>query len=217
MSNTTVSEFFDSYAQEFDAIYGNRRTVFNQVLNKYFRKSMRLRFENTIDACHPIEGKTVADIGTGPGHYAVTLAQLGARHVMGLDFSEAMLNIGRTRAVEAGVAECCEFVLSDFLSYPFTGKFDYVILMGFMDYIADPETVLERAVSLTRSKAVFSFPRAEGLLAWQRKLRYKRRCDLFLYNKSRVQELFSRFRTHTNRIAIEPIARDYFVTIEVGE
>jgi hypothetical protein len=83
--------------------------------------------------------------------------------------------------------------------------------MGFMDYMADPRAVIEKAISLSRSKVLFSFPQAGGFLAWQRKLRYRKRCDLYLYQREQLDQLFGSFRGITYKI--EPIARDFFVTV----
>ena len=59
--------------------------------------------------------------------------------------------------------------------------------MGFMDYMPDPEKVVAKVLSLTRSKAFFSFPVAGGILGWQRQMRYKKRCDLFLYTEEQLK------------------------------
>ncbi len=82
--------------------------------------------------------------------------------------------------------------------------------MGIMDYMVDARTVVERALAVTAHKAFFSFPVAGGFLAWQRKLRYKRRCPLFLYNREDVESIFR--GTAARDVAIEQIARDFFVT-----
>ena len=73
----TTAEFFHDYAQDFDAIYGTKHTWIRKLVNKYLRASMRLRFEKTLAGCNPIEGKSVIDIGCGPGHYTVALGQRG--------------------------------------------------------------------------------------------------------------------------------------------
>ncbi len=39
--------FFHQYANDFDAIYGNQNGVLDSVINKLFRKSMRLRYEKS--------------------------------------------------------------------------------------------------------------------------------------------------------------------------
>ena len=122
---TRTSTFFDEYAREFDAIYGTRNTPLNQFINPHFRQSMRLRYEKTLEGCDPIEGRSVIDIGCGPGHFAITLAQRGADPVLGVDFAEGMLDIARDHAAKAGVAERCRFEFGDFLTE------DTRLVMGF--------------------------------------------------------------------------------------
>ena len=208
-TKTSVAEFFDSYAHDFDAIYGARHTAVNRLINTFFRKSMRMRYERTIEGCDPIEGRSVVDIGCGPGHFGIALASKGAGRVLGLDFAEQMLAVAHRHAERKGVADKCEWVLGDFLTYPFEERFDYAIVCGFMDYIAEPTPVIDKVLSITKSKAFFSFPSASGVLAWQRKVRYRSRCDLFMYTRPQLEDLF---RGKNADVTIEPIARDFFVT-----
>jgi hypothetical protein len=86
--------------------------------------------------------------------------------------------------------------------------------MGFMDYIDDPRVVIDKVLSHTTSKAFFSFPAAGGFLAWQRKMRYRKRCDLYLYREKQIAELFAHAACH--HAEITRIARDYFVTAHVS-
>jgi SAM-dependent methyltransferase len=206
-------DFFDSYAKDFDGIYGNRNGVLNSVANRLFRKSMKLRYERTIEGCRPIEGKSVLDIGCGPGHYSVELAKRGAGRVVGVDVAEGMLQLASEHARQAGAAGRCEFRKADFYNFSANDAFDYLILMGFMDYMPDPRKVIEKAISLTRFKAFFSFPVAGGLLAWQRGQRYQKRCDLFFYSEGQLRALFSSFPGIN--ASIEQISRDFFVTVSV--
>jgi len=207
-------DFFDSYANDFDAIYGNRNGLINSVVNRLFRKSMKQRYEKTIEGCCPIEAKSVLDIGCGPGHYSVTLAKRGAGQVLGIDVAEGMLRLATEYARQAGAADSCEFRKANFYTFSPADPFDYLILMGLMDYMPDPKKVVEKAISLTRSKAFFSFPVDGGLLAWQRRQRYQKRCDLFLYTEDQLRALFSSFPgIHAS---IEPISRDFFVTVSIA-
>jgi len=212
MSLDRTQAFFHQYANDFDAIYGNQNGPFNSVINHLFRKSMRLRFEKSIAGCNPIEGKSVLDVGCGPGHYAITLAQRGAARVVGIDFAEGMLQLASEHAKKVGVGDRCKFMVADFYTYAPQDIFDYVIVMGFMDYMPDAEKVVAKVLSLTKEKAFFSFPVAGGFLGWQRALRYKKRCDLFLYSEEQLKQIFSHFPEAT--ATIEPAARDYFVTLE---
>jgi 2-polyprenyl-3-methyl-5-hydroxy-6-metoxy-1,4-benzoquinol methylase len=206
-----TSEFFSSYAHDFNAIYGNSNTFVNRWINRYLRASMRLRYEKTIEGCSPIQGRTVLDIGCGPGHYSVALAKNGAAQVYGIDFADEMISIADKNAQSNGVEGRCKFERVDFLADPIPDKYDYTIAMGFMDYMPDPKKTVEKVLSLTKSKAFFSFPAEGGLLAWQRKLRYKQRCPLFLYTEAQIRQLFSGLRAE--QVRIERIARDYFVTV----
>jgi len=214
MSGDRTQVFFHQYAHDFDAIYSNRGGLFNGIVNGLFRRSMKLRYLETLAGCQPIEGKTVLDVGCGPGHYAITLAQRGAAHVLGIDFAEGMLQIAAEHARASGVGYRCQFQQADFLQFRSTEPFDYVILMGFMDYMAEPRPIIEKALSLARSKAFFSFPVGGGVLAWQRKLRYRSRCELYMYTRDQLTEMFSRF--DGIHATVEPIARDFFVTASIA-
>ena len=211
MAKMSVSEFFDGYSRDFNAIYGSENTSFNRVIDRLFRKSMSLRYTKSLEGCEQIEGGSVLDIGCGPGHYSVALALKGATRVVGIDFAHGMIELAQKNAEQGGVGRRCEFVTADFMTYPFKETFDYSIVMGFMDYVRDARPVVERVLSLTRSRAFFSFPVAGGLLAWQRRLRYRGRCDLFLYNLDQVERLFRDLgRTQAK---VERISRDFFVSV----
>ncbi|HVP57235.1 MAG TPA: class I SAM-dependent methyltransferase [bacterium] len=202
--------FFDSYAADFSAIYGTGNSFINRFINSRFRRSMVLRFAKSIAGCRPVEGRSVLDVGCGPGHYSITLAKQGAARIVGLDFAPAMIALAKQQAAAAGVSSTCEFLCTDFMTFSAPQGFDYAIVMGFMDYVSDPAAVVQKVLALTRRKAFFSFPRHGGLLAWQRKLRYRRRCDLYLYRLDEIEELFK--RVGDAQATIERIERDFFVT-----
>ena len=211
MPKKNVADFFDSYAQDFNAIYGNKNTLVNNIINKLFRKSMRDRYLMCIEGCDPIKGRSVIDIGCGPGHYAVSLAAQGAGLVCGIDFAESMIELAKNNAQRTGVDDCCSFVLGDFMTFEPDTIYDYSIAMGFMDYVENPKDLIKKVVSITASKAFFSFPSDSGFLAWQRKLRYKKRCDLFMYNTNTLYKLFSEI--DCKNVHIKKISRDYFTTV----
>jgi len=212
MAESKVSQFFDGYAHDFDAIYGNKNGWFNSVINKLFRRTMERRYRKTLEGCSPIEGRSVLDIGCGPGHYSVALAKRGAGEVLGIDFADGMLQVARERAAKEGVTTC-RFEKRDFLNFNFERKFDYAIVMGFMDYAHQPAEVVKKTLSLTAVRAFFSFPLDKGILAWQRKLRYKSRCELYMYTEEQAKQLFA---NHDQaQISVESLGRDLFVTVDM--
>ena len=213
METSRTASFFDTYAKDFNAIYGNENTLVNGVVNKLFRKSMMLRYEKSLAGCQPVQGKTVIDIGSGPGHYAVALAAQGASRVLGVDFAPGMIDIANKRAARAGVTDRCTFKLGDFLEVSGDEKFDFAIVMGFMDYIEDAGALMRKVLNVCRGKAFFSFPADGGPLAWQRRLRYRSRCELYMYTEPQIRSLVSALGVKSS--TIEPISRDFFVTLTV--
>ena len=207
----STSEFFDSYAVDFSALYGNTNRFPSSLLNHLFRRSMRLRFERTLVECRPIDGATILDIGCGPGLYSVAMAQRGAGHITGIDFAPKMIQLARKRADAAGCSEKCEFVLADFMDYPEDRSFDYCVAMGFMDYVADPVTILRKILALTCRRAVISFPSSAGILARQRRWRYRRKCPLYMYSASDLDRLLT--GCGAGGFTVDRLGRDFFVAL----
>lgn len=75
------------------------------------------------------ESPTIADIGTGSGIIAVTMAKRVKNcHVTAVDISPAALGVARRNAEKHGVAERIEFVESDlFVAVPADKKFEMVL------------------------------------------------------------------------------------------
>lgn len=85
----------------------------------------------------PIDGRTVLDLGCGAGFYARRMADHGARSVVAVDASPAMLAaIGDGRI---------ETVAADAATVRLSRRFDRVILAGLLEFVADPEAVLANA------------------------------------------------------------------------
>jgi 2-polyprenyl-3-methyl-5-hydroxy-6-metoxy-1,4-benzoquinol methylase len=213
MARADTRQFFDSYAHDFAAIYSGERPLLGRLVDRWLRRSMFLRYRRTLLGCEPVAGATVLDVGCGPGHYAVALARMGAAAVTGIDVSGAMVETARHRADAAGVADRCRFERVEYLAHPFDRKFDFIVLMGFMDYISEPDAVVAKTLSLARRRAFFSFPRKQGLLAWQRRLRYRGKTNLYMYSRADIERLFA--DRPAVKIQIDRIARDYFVTATV--
>lgn len=83
----------------------------------------------------------VLDVGTGAGHTAIRLAP-GAREVVGVDITEAMLEQARALARQRGLLNV-RFELADGASLPYAdGSFDLVACRFCAHHFFDPQAVL---------------------------------------------------------------------------
>ena len=205
--------FWDHYAADFDSIYGTKNSWFNNFINKSFRGCMKIRFDKTM-LIIPEENVSVIDIGCGPGHYCFSLAQKGKKEILGIDFSETMIALANDHLKELKPKNIVEFEVVNFLEFEPGKRFDYSIMMGFIEYFEQPDLVIKKALDITNKVILISFPVDGGFLAFQRKLRYNRRCYLRLYSLKDIKELLGRLNIKT--YTIEKIQRDFFVTIKLN-
>jgi demethylmenaquinone methyltransferase / 2-methoxy-6-polyprenyl-1,4-benzoquinol methylase len=98
-------------------------------------------------------GGRALDICCGTGDLAILLARrVGSRgSVLGVDFSEEMLQIARRRAAAAGVAAVCRFAQADAEGLAVSGTAFDVATMGFgLRNVVHPETALREACRALR-------------------------------------------------------------------
>jgi 2-polyprenyl-3-methyl-5-hydroxy-6-metoxy-1,4-benzoquinol methylase len=211
-----VGRFFERYAGRFDRLYDRHGepTLWGW-LNRRLRTSMAARFEWTFAALRPMEGRTVLDIGCGSGRYLVSCLNLGAARVVGIDLSPAMLSLACAAVEELGLSDGrAEFICGDFLSHPFTERYDYAIIIGVMDYVADAAAFIEKLKATVRGEAVLSFPAHESVWRWQRAVRYRLRgCPLHFYRRRELDGLTA--GAGFASVSIARMYRDYFVLIRV--
>jgi S-adenosylmethionine-dependent methyltransferase len=101
---------------------------------------------------HAMKPMYVLDVGCGTGATAVRLARLGF-NITGLDSSEAMLDLARRAAEEAGVAGRVTLQHGDAEKmtnlFPAT-SFDVVVCHNLLEYVRDPSAVLRAAAGVVR-------------------------------------------------------------------
>lgn len=84
-----------------------------------------------------LRDKVVLDFGCGEGEDAVEVARRSARKVIGLDLRESVLNVGRTRAAEAGVSDICEFTTHT------EETADVILSIDAFEHFSEPAAVLK--------------------------------------------------------------------------
>ncbi len=193
MSNLgEVQHRFEWDAANFAGIYDDESSIVWRTFNRVFRKAIFVRYDVAMRESTPPDGKSFLDIGCGSGVYSNELARRGAQRVLGIDFSEPMLEIARASAAKLGVAAKTNFVSDEFLKHDFgEERFDISIAMGVFDYLEDPQPFLTKMASLTRGKVLASFPRYSLLRGTARRLRYRLtgRGDVFYYSSDKVSQL----------------------------
>lgn len=208
-----VATFFERYAGAFDSIYGHteRRNAFEKLADNLFRRTMFMRFKETMRYADNPSIKSVIDIGCGPGHYCVEFLKRNKK-VTGLDLSEEMLKIAQQHVNSSHVRGEVQFIKADYLEHSFDNKFDAACLMGFFDYIKNPVPILIKLKKDINNEIYASFPKSSGLLALQRRVRYKlRNCPLYLYSKPDVLEMLK--EAGLERFVIKSCKRDWFVRV----
>jgi ubiquinone/menaquinone biosynthesis C-methylase UbiE len=207
--------FFEGYAADFDHIYDDTgKGPVARFIDTRLRKEMRIRFEKSFEALDPLAGRSLLDAGCGGGRYAIPAAKAGASHVLGLDFSEQMLELGRQKAAAEGVGKVCEFVNGDLLTHPIAEKsFDYAIAIGFFDYQADPLAALRALARAARRRVFISLPKRWHVLTPQRKVRYTLfKCFVRFYSRGEVEALAA--AVGPRRTTIFDIGREFNLRLD---
>jgi len=101
------------------------------------RPETELLVERAMDWLQRHPSRRIADIGTGSGCIAVTLAVMRqALHISAGDISAAALAVAQTNAQHHGVASRVTCIQADLLA-PFSGPLD--LILSNPPYVADPE------------------------------------------------------------------------------
>lgn len=113
-----VEEMFDNLAPTYDTL--NHRLSWN--IDKWWRKK-------AVRQLIPVEPKTILDIATGTGDLAILAAEmLKPEHIMAVDISEGMMEIGRQKVTKAGLDNCITFKREDCMALSFVeNTFDAII------------------------------------------------------------------------------------------
>jgi demethylmenaquinone methyltransferase / 2-methoxy-6-polyprenyl-1,4-benzoquinol methylase len=116
---------------------------------------------------------TVLDVATGTGAVAIELVRQTGCRVVGLDQSRKMLETGRLRVAEAGVADRVELVEGTAERLPFGDEsFDGLSFTYLLRYVADPAATMRELARVVRpgspiAMLEFGVPRGLARPAWE--------------------------------------------------
>ncbi|WP_319269994.1 bifunctional demethylmenaquinone methyltransferase/2-methoxy-6-polyprenyl-1,4-benzoquinol methylase UbiE [uncultured Draconibacterium sp.] len=113
-----VEEMFDNISPRYDLL--------NHLLSLNIDKIWRRK---TINKLRPYQPKTILDIATGTGDFAIAALKLGDVNITGIDISEGMLNVGREKIKVKKLDKQIRFKRADSEDLPFNeGEFDAAIV-----------------------------------------------------------------------------------------
>jgi SAM-dependent methyltransferase len=174
-----VRNRFREKARQFDDLYEDERP-----LTRVLRPGLFRRRQLAADTVRAYSAPRVLDVGCGSGRIAEFVLEAGAAHYVGIDFSEPMVDMARTRLERFG--ERVELVLGDFLEAEIEGSFDVVLGLGLFDYLPDPHHFSRKMFELCASggSLVASFPTWSLIKGPVRKVRYEWIGDCPIFNYS---------------------------------
>lgn len=209
-SSNIVREHFDRAAARFDAVYDERKPLYQRVIDRAFRRVVVERF-HLICNLAPLPGDwKVLDVGCGSGRYAVGLAAEGASRVVGVDFAEEMIRIAREEAERHGVSDTCEFRVAEFKDLSTDEKFEAVVATGYFDYLEEPLVDLGLMVGMCSGRIFASFPKRWEWRVPIRKLRFLlSRSFVRFYTKREVLGLFAAAGVPPERLSLIDLGRDW--------
>lgn len=201
-----VRNRFRAKAQAFDDLYEDERALTRWLRPGLFRRRRLAadtvaeyaqgtgvaRATGWADANDGTSGPVVLDVGCGSGRIGEFALQAGAAHYVGVDFSEPMIALARSRLERFG--EQVELSVADFLDAPLDGPFDVVLSLGLFDYLPAPHRFTRRMFELCAPGGcvVSSFPRFSPVKGPIRKVRYEwiGDCPIFNYTRRELELLF---------------------------
>ena len=109
MSDSPIAAMFDRISPKYDAL--------NHLLSFNIDKVWRRKTAKTVSKSHP---KAILDLATGTADLAVALAKYNPQaHIIGMDISEKMLEIGKEKVLKQGLANQIELRWGDAVALPF--------------------------------------------------------------------------------------------------
>lgn len=115
-----VEEMFNNISPKYDLL----NHLLSMNIDKLWRKSVIKRLAM-------YQPKTVLDIATGTGDFAVAASKIKGAVITGIDISEGMLEVGRKKIARKGLRDTIQLKKADSESLPFPNNFFDAATVGF--------------------------------------------------------------------------------------
>ena len=178
---------FEDKARQFDDLYEDERWLVRTLRPGLFR-----RRKLAVDTVAAYANPRVLDVGCGSGRIGEFVLEAGASHYVGVDFSEPMIDLARTRLTR--FESRTELIVDDFLTAPLDGPFEVILAVGLFDYLPEPHRFSRRMFELCAPGGcvVGSFPTWSLVKGPARKVRYEwiGNCPIFNYSRRELELMF---------------------------
>ena len=115
-----VADMFNNIAQNYDFL--------NHFLSMGIDILWRKKVIRMLKKYNP---KTVLDVATGTGDFAIEALKLNPKYIVGLDISAEMVKVGRKKVEKKGLSEIIELVIGDSENLPFENNTFEAMTSGF--------------------------------------------------------------------------------------
>lgn len=145
----------------------NNKQAWNTYAARYFKQANfsydvidygdpRCDTEETLHLLPDVSGKTVLELGCGGGNVGIALAKRGAK-VIGVDISNAQLQIAKQKAEEQGVT--VRYIESAIETFAFTSiaPVDLVISVCALQYVSDLPRLFTQIFTTLTPSGIFVF------------------------------------------------------------
>ncbi len=121
MSVSPIATMFDRISPSYDRL--------NHLLSMNMDKVWRKKTAKEVAKSHP---ETILDLATGTADLAIALAKSNPQaHIVGMDISEKMMEIGKEKVKQQGLESQIELHLGDATSLPFGDNSFDAVTVGF--------------------------------------------------------------------------------------
>lgn len=115
-----VEQMFDNIAFRYDFL--------NSLLSLGIHKGWRKKCVNRLESLHP---KSILDVATGTGDFAIACTKLNPEKIVGVDISEGMMKIGREKLLKLNLNKLITLKKGDAETIDFPDNSFDAIVVGF--------------------------------------------------------------------------------------
>lgn len=179
--------FSDRFGDSFDTFVDRKLGPAIEWFDHRGRNDLFTRFALTFERLGNLAGKRGLDIGCGSGPYLAEAIRRGAAHAVGLDPAPGMLELARQRIEKLGQLEKLTLLEGYFPEKVPAGPFDFAMIIGVLDYVANPLVFFKALRPILTGTAAVSFPSRHWLRTPIRKIHYRlRNCPVYFYDERQI-------------------------------